>query len=490
MYKVLIVDDEEWTLKALRLIVDWSRFDMVIAGEADNGADAARLYRQIRPDLVVSDIRMPGLNGIELLERIRREDKRSVVVFISAHSDFAYAQQALSMGASDYLLKPITQAGMEQMLARVRERLQEEDQVRSKLKNYDAIQLLDELAGAETPTPQLRRKLAQAGFSPDEGRIRCIAIRTESRTISVDVVTAEIEDWFSNAACLMTATGAGNWVLLIQFAPAAKGRPFSLWKRIVKRCKSEGATIGISEDCDDWSSFREAYRQARAMAKQSFVVGRIGIYRYRAPSSLVQELAYRVQGAKQPSQLEELIARISETSKFRWNLEVLTKFYNMANAQFDKLVNPQESFVPIGEEELMETFSDGPDVFRYLKSRFVREAADPGKTPSHRTVQRIVDEIREHYDSKITLSGMAEKYHINLSYLSLLFKQETGKTFLQYLLEVRMDKAVEFLKAGELTTYEICERVGYDDYFYFIKQFKKAKKTTPGEYRKGFSEPT
>jgi two-component system response regulator YesN len=488
MYKVLIVDDEEWTLKALRLIVDWNRFDMEIAGEAANGADAARLYRQIRPDLVVSDIRMPGLNGIELLERIRKEDKRSAVVFISAHSDFIYAQQALSLGAADYLLKPITQHGMEQVLARVSERLHEDRQIRSKLENYEAMRLFDELAGTRVLTSQLGQKLAQAGFSPERGQFRCIAVRTESRALSVGDVEAETATRGASAASLVTPAGPGRWLILIQFDRTENGEPYSRWKRIVGRSMSVGATIGISELCDDWSSFREAYRQAQAMAKQAFVAGKPGIYTYRDPGPLVHELARRLQNAKQPAQLEELIVRMSEASKVRWNLEVLTKFYNMANAHLDKLFSPIESFVPVGEEELTETFANESDVFRYLKSRFVQENAEPGKSPSHKTVQQIVNEIREHYDRKITLSGMAEKYHINLSYLSLLFKQETGKTFLQYVLDVRMNKAEELLKSGELSTYEICERVGYDDYFYFIKQFKKNKKTTPGEFRKGASE--
>ncbi|QTH40120.1 response regulator [Cohnella sp. LGH] len=489
MYKVLIADDEEWTLKALRLIVDWSRFDMVIAGEANNGADAARLYRQIRPDLVVSDIRMPGLNGIELLKRIRGEDKRSAVVFISAHSDFAYAQQALSLGAADYLLKPITQAGMEQMLAKVKERLQEERQIRSKLENYEALRLIEELTEARSLTPNLGQRLAQAGFSPESGYFRCAVVRTNSRTISALDVETETANRSYGAASLAIPTGPGRWLVVVQFDRTAKGEPYSRWKRIFGRCANEGATIGLSELCDDWSSFREAYRQAQAMAKQAFVAGRPGMYSYRDPGPIVRKLARLLQSAKQPAQLEALIERIGEAPKVRWNLEVLTKLYNMANAQLDKLVDPAESFVPVGEEELTETFADGPDVFRYLKSRFVREAANPDKAPSHKTVQQIVNEIREHYNRKITLSEMAERYHINLSYLSLLFKQETGKTFLQYLLDIRMDKAEELLKSGELSTYEICERVGYDDYFHFIKQFKKAKKTTPGEFRKSVSEP-
>jgi len=485
MYKVLIVDDEEWTLKALRLIVDWSSFNMVIAGEAANGEDAVRLYRQMRPDLIISDIRMPGLNGIELLERIRREDKRTAVVFISAHSDFAYAQQALSLGAADYLLKPITQHGIERMLAQVSERLQEDRQVRSKLEQYEAMRLLDELAGARTLTPQLRQKLAWAGFASERGQFRCMAVRTDSRAISSVDVEEEVENWGAGAACLVIPTGPGRWLVLIQFGEALLSRkPFSQWKQIAAR----GVTVGISELCDDWPAFKHAYRQAQTMAKQAFITGRPGMYSYRPPGSLVHELARNLQSAKQPVQLESMIAQLDEAPKARWNLEMLTKFYNMANAQLDKLFNPAESFVPVSEDELTEAFANVGDVFLYLRSRFAQQQAETGKSPSHKTVQQIVSEIREHYNRKLTLSGMAEKHHINPSYLSLLFKQETGKTFLQYLLELRMDKAEELLKSGELSTNEICERVGYDDYFHFIKQFKKAKKTTPGEFRKGASD--
>lgn len=120
MLKVVVVEDEELVRKGIVLTVDWAGAGCAVVGEAANGEEGLEVIRRYRPDLIVTDIRMPKLDGIEMLRRLREEGNRAHVVFLTAYSDFSYAQSALKLGAADYLLKPFHDGELEETIARIR----------------------------------------------------------------------------------------------------------------------------------------------------------------------------------------------------------------------------------------------------------------------------------------------------------------------------------------------------------------------------------
>ena len=124
MLKVVVVEDEELVRKGIVLTVDWAGAGCAVVGEAANGEEGLEVIRRYRPDLIVTDIRMPKLDGIEMLRRLREEGNRAHVVFLTAYSDFSYAQSALKLGAADYLLKPFHDGELEETIARIRSRAQ------------------------------------------------------------------------------------------------------------------------------------------------------------------------------------------------------------------------------------------------------------------------------------------------------------------------------------------------------------------------------
>ena len=124
MLKVVGVEDEELVRKGIVLTVDWAGAGCAVVGEAANGEEGLEVIRRYRPDLIVTDIRMPKLDGIEMLRRLREEGNRAHVVFLTAYSDFSYAQSALKLGAADYLLKPFHDGELEETIARIRSRAQ------------------------------------------------------------------------------------------------------------------------------------------------------------------------------------------------------------------------------------------------------------------------------------------------------------------------------------------------------------------------------
>ena len=126
MLKVVVVEDEELVRKGIVLTVDWAGAGCAVVGEAANGEEGLEVIRRYRPDLIVTDIRMPKLDGIEMLRRLREEGNRAHVVFLTAYSDFSYAQSALKLGAADYLLKPFRDGELEAVVERIQRREREE----------------------------------------------------------------------------------------------------------------------------------------------------------------------------------------------------------------------------------------------------------------------------------------------------------------------------------------------------------------------------
>lgn len=124
MYKVVVVEDETITRRGIVLTVNWASLNCVLAGEAANGEEGAALISRLSPDLVVTDVKMPRMDGVEMIEQLRKEGCRARFIILTAHSDFKYAQSALRMGVSDYLLKPLKDGDLEDAIAKITAREQ------------------------------------------------------------------------------------------------------------------------------------------------------------------------------------------------------------------------------------------------------------------------------------------------------------------------------------------------------------------------------
>ena len=123
MYQVFLLDDEPWILIELKNLIDWTEYGFVVGGEAQDGIRGLERIERLKPDLIVSDIRMPGMDGLELLERLREKGIGAEVIFVSGYSDFEYARRALRFGCTDYLLKPIEEKELTECLIKLKKKL-------------------------------------------------------------------------------------------------------------------------------------------------------------------------------------------------------------------------------------------------------------------------------------------------------------------------------------------------------------------------------
>ena len=125
MYKVIVVEDETMVRRGIILTIDWAALDCVIAGEAANGEEGAELAVRLSPDIIVTDVKMPRMDGVEMITKLREQDCRAKFIILTAYSDFKYAQSALRLGVSDYLLKPLRDGDLEQAVRHIREQMEE-----------------------------------------------------------------------------------------------------------------------------------------------------------------------------------------------------------------------------------------------------------------------------------------------------------------------------------------------------------------------------
>ena len=125
MYKVIVVEDETMVRRGIILTIDWAALDCVIAGEAANGEEGAELAVRLSPDIIVTDVKMPRMDGVEMITKLREQGCRAKFIILTAYSDFKYAQSALRLGVSDYLLKPLRDGDLEHALGHIREQMQE-----------------------------------------------------------------------------------------------------------------------------------------------------------------------------------------------------------------------------------------------------------------------------------------------------------------------------------------------------------------------------
>ncbi|MFD0714300.1 response regulator [Paenibacillus sp. GCM10027626] len=498
MYTVLLVDDEQWILKDLRRLIDWEQHGFRIAGEAFSGTEAEVIAQSLKPDVIISDIRMPGMDGLALLRHISRKlQPAAVTVFISAYDDFGYAQEAIKLGAFDYILKPVKKAELIATLQRVAARLAEQQVKELAAAEWERSRSFVELLEQRLAETDIRRKLEACGLKLDHIDYRIVIIRTQE---GADTCVAEqlgkLQSRWTELSLLAVRLGSRKWACIIN---NNNGMPFSVprLRRLLYSLREQAAEhhvqIGVSRPAQRLKLLRDAFRQAETMAIHEFVTGKRGIACYSKQSGFWFEARMKRIMDADLQQLIEIAGQL-RTPPSRLNVEGISmiqtamqlrasQLYDSHAAEFDMTIGNA-----LSEQELAVAFASMQEwldvLLDLLRQREWLHDPPPRKSSSNTMIQEMLAEIESSYQRKLLIGEFAKQYHLNASYLSQLFKQETGESFTSRLVGVRMEKAAELLREGALTVHEISEKVGYDDYFHFSKLFKKHKQISPAAYRK------
>jgi YesN/AraC family two-component response regulator len=521
MRKVVIVDDEKWVRIGLIRAIPWESLCLELAGEAANGREGIELAMRERPDILFLDMRMPGMDGREMIGILQRELPRTVTIVVSGYSDFEYMKEAIRHRAFEYLLKPVKKEELASVLQRALEELERRE-------------TRERSAAADVRERWLRRRLFRPGgeAEPETHGLREEGELAEWWSSGKVIVIAGCPDRFDCgksgdrlAAALREKLEQeraflfeGQWDFIVTSAPDESAE--TVVAAAVR--KPDGAGLqrlagllpGLPRQLEDapsvsfgvsaWHSperLADAWQEARTALKGR-KLRETGIW--LEAGRPVAKLAYPSEEEK--SLLLALRAGSEETAGKAFDrffaaiggpestVETLQRSAVMLVHSLEKQLQADGSRLeeaagkdPELYAEAIRQRGDADSMRRLLEDDLLaaalRHYSRCGEKQGERIVREIEKMVGEFYNQPLSMVQVAAMHYMNPDYLSRLFKRITGKSFTDYLTDVRIDKAKEHLRYGSAKNYEIAQSVGYEDYRYFSQIFKKKTGLTIGEYR-------
>ena len=466
MYTVVLVDDEIWSLEGLAVSLDWEGRGFRVVGKYTDSMEALAFIEKTEPALLVTDIRMPDLTGIELIEKIREKKLETAVVIVSGYADFAYAKEAVRQGAYDYFLKPVDTAEADALLVRLKADLDRRRYAEDKALLW---RLLYENGGEERLEAFSDGSSLQAmAVCGTESRIPYAALLprtagnalelriTENRRIFLYEIKAqeEREEWGKRLSALVGKGCAGI---------SAVGEKKE-WRRLLQEAilAASGRFIG-STGVAFYTEVTDPYYVICGKK-----IGRcIENGQYEKACSLLDEAAQLIKSDKMgvfyAARLWNQIALLLHESRHEEKkLEVeFLDFY-----------------------QLLQRFETVETLIRYMKvelAQFLlgRTEKEETRREYNENFLHLLQYVDNCYTEKLSLSELAERFFLNMSYCSELFKKVTGLTFSDYVTNKRMERAAQLLVQEGRKVREAAELTGYADTFYFTKVFKKFYGVTP-----------
>lgn len=524
MYKVLIVEDEMLVRVGLKTSIDWKKFDMDVIADAANGEAALAVYGNEAPDLIITDIRMPVMDGMKLISEIRKNDNKTKFIILSCLEEFEYARQAMSLNVSGYILKlTMTTREMEDVLARVYEELREQKKYAPAQKSKMEVGVLKEKVLKEFIFYHLYSETEFAGImsgmdwkmTPD-GLMLCIMeIARYSRLKSkfedergqllqftiLNVLNEILENHGAGEAfhdhenrymILLNLKGSTGWSEIRKRLLAIIGNI----EKVMKSYFESAAYFGISARYDGFQNLKKMYDESSALLKDRYFLD-TNLFFYPEINRATSGKSW-IGSVKEKAALWERLGR-----ERRLGLEL--KMDGLMNGPAPDEQSAKKAFaqlmqwalsdlgiMPDNAEPLLtesvEAVNRSADIWEAIDRLgcFLDETAKLSLNMLHVSseVARTIEYICNHYGRPISLNEIAEYVSLSPGYLSNLFKREMNKNLIEYLTEFRIGKAKEMLRQTHLKSYEIAERVGFSDNGYFSRTFKRIAGTRPNEYRK------
>ncbi|AEI43094.1 response regulator transcription factor [Paenibacillus mucilaginosus] len=514
MYKVLLVDDEFIILDGISSVVDWGAVGTELSGTAENGVEALEFVRRNPPDIIITDIRMPGMDGLELVAAVSKEYPQISFVLLSGFSEFDYAQTAMQYGVKHYLLKPCSEEklveALTELVAEIRERDDREGFVRSIKLSLERVmphakeQFLKEFVTNKTYGARewdYFKEVYGLPFQSQTVRLLLIELEGEHEYEHLFAVKNIAEDIFPNP--LLSSTAGGHVLLLMEDTLPQE----ELFERIdmvrstFMRYYRTDLTAALSEP-GQLTQARRLYKQTIECLNHRF---------YLEEGSLITERDISIQGDADHHGFtydeERLIMPIKAGAWQDAERELLLVFRQLGELRLD--IAATKSYV-IQLFMAMIRLCDPERMSGYLTQ--LTGILDSTKLQSmHHLVMSVAEEItRERYernrnkqsqivmtvkkiverhlhDETLSLQMVAKEIFMNPDYVGKMFKKETGEKFTNFVLRSRIELALEKIRRSseQLTISELAEKTGFGDNTpYFSKIFKRYTGYSPSEYRK------
>lgn len=525
MFKVLIVEDEMFVRLGIKASIDWEKLGMEVVADAEDGQAAWTAYQEHKPHLILTDIKMPVMDGITLIEKIRERDSRVKIVILSCLEEFELVRKALVLGVSDYILKlTMSQAEMESVLNKVRNELADEVSPKADGAGGGSSEISKEtlffnylLYGTYTDKQfeqQISRskiELApvnlvscmmeidnynevQKKFDDEQGRL--------IRFTFLNIIN-ELLNIYARGISLYESDN--RYVIFFSFFDVEQRSKIMDMldeilehiKRVMKSYLNCSVSFGVSSVQNGYPSLRKLYGESinAINCKYFFGLGETIIIGRANPESIKVKVtdkladmleSIRVIGEESCSELKmEFDAYMENFSASRAHMKKLFIRLGHWLLMTNRLNSESMSDLVMDytqQVELCETLDQSISTFiKYLNS--VYEIKTAMKSYSKEVI-KVIKYVQENYDNEFSLGEIAGMVELSPNYLCSLFKKEMGIGLSEYLMRYRIEKAKYLLKNTNMKAYEVAIKVGYGDESYFSRSFKKITGMRPNDFKK------
>ncbi len=533
--RVLIVDDEIKICQLINHLVDWNSMGMEVVDIVNDGKAAYESICKNRPDIVITDIRIPNYDGLELIELCKEKFPSVYFIIISGYSEFDFAKKAIKFGVEDYLLKPIKKKELENALKRIKEKYessrddeQEKDQLRTfantakdKIKQNFLNRIISYSKEKESGADfQLDideiNQLYQCHFQKGLFTVLHFQLFVKKETDmkeSIEFLSSKLQEMIQealNGACheFIVAFYASSVICLLNCDSGQLIQIKKQFSKIKLNLLSElfsniALIAGVGRTYGDLNQVVLSYKEAERALLNRFADAKQYVFEY----DTLQTSGKNVSDFIDMKTRNDLIA-----AQERMDVNPILSYINSLKEQLAKYQFDSKLIYDCCLE-LVETFQYGSknydvyfqkfdldecrrkinsiltydELFEYLKNDIIskyQNFANEKKVAEKKPIRIAKQYINDHYNQNLTLENVSDHIGFNPTYFSVFFKKETGKNFSEYLTELRIKNAKLYLISTDMDIADIAEEVGYNDLKYFSKLFKRLTGINPSEYRK------
>lgn len=534
--RLLIAEDELWLRKRRVSTIDWSSYGISEVYEAEDGGEALEIALKEKPDIVITDIRMPELSGIDLMKKLNENSIFSKMIVVSGYDDFEYAQGALRMGAINYLLKPVDE---EELLDSVKRCVEELKKEKNKETVFDKQSAASEMLmehiyedlifeTSEKRTEELLQKLSrkEIGFPFQSAAVVNMQVREHTFFVN-DKVKSDMwsvyqwlrrnlqEDCYECQYLYMR----GSQIVLLLFGDDLEAKFMERvenWVQLILEALQKKLNISLfmaaGDVTDDFSGIHRSYEMAQKKIKEKRVEEKrilalrnqeteqelntrfddvYGEYDFKL---LIKEIR-NGDSEKAQTELQAILQSSSRRLQSADMMKLQLFYMNFINriagaclpeceAYADELamqcMTVMRELIYIGSDTIV---TEMWDCLRKFVEKLVEVYQENNGKRKHWMIDQVLQYVEENYNTALSTRDIAGRFFMNTSYFSKLFHEQMGCTFSNYLINVRVEKAKMMLTQTNMKLYDIAEAVGYTNVQYFSTIFKEKEGLTPSAFR-------
>lgn len=503
MKKVMLVEDEEFILQGIRCIIDWEEIAMTVSAMAHNGKEALEKFQEDPVDILVTDVEMPLMNGLDLIREVRRISPRTRCIILSGYDEFEYARTALKLDVEEYILKPIDEEKLKDALVRAALRLEEIDR-------KDAGNMEDKIGWHKLLKGKMTKEEAQEMYLmlpqiQEEEQVFCGVMKIDTGTLEgrdgINEILRKLQHWEQRSKTIYLAPDT-LFLLLYGESEEKEEEILEACRDFQDRLESDYGImsfITVSGPIRDYEELAQGYKMSMKLQKYRMLEGygscinEAHIKDRKSGDVVIDEALLRKLILKKDKDgalnyiedlfINNLKSQVSVDVLYQISLKIAILLQEIkAEYKLAQSRNLQDL------SDMIEKIYQADDIFG-LKTIFISEITeiitylhteDSQYTP---VVKQIMAEVQKNYREDMNLKTLSYKYHMNASYLGQIFQKEAGCSFAQYLSNIKNSIAKDLILNTNMKINDIAREVGYPDTSYFYRKFKQCYGVSPASLR-------